>query len=89
MPADDTQISPVRIAALRGSEKARLVLVDECLVAVLVRLVAEPFRSGEETWYLQVGFGPWDQEALIFPSLRAAQAWALEQLPAAWSPAAV
>ena len=73
---------PVQLATLRGSEEGQLVMVDEALAAVLVRILPEPNERPEEGWFLQVGFGPCNREGLIFPTLEAAAAWTLAQFAA-------
>ncbi len=74
---------PIQLAALRGTEEARLVMVDAALAAVLVRILPEPDDRPEEGWFLQVGFGPCNREGLIFPTLEAAAAWTRAQFAAA------
>ncbi len=49
---------PVQLVTSRGSEEAQLVLVNEALAAVLVRILPEPEEGPEESWFLQVDFGP-------------------------------
>ena len=73
---------PVQLAALRGSEEAHLVLVNEALAAVLVRVLPEPDERPDEGWFLQVGFGPCNREGLIFPTLEAAEVWTRAQFHA-------
>jgi hypothetical protein len=77
--AKGTMLIPVQLAALRGSEEAHLVLVNEALAAVLVRVLPEPDERPEEGWFLQVGFGPCNREGLIFPTLEAAEVWTRAQ----------
>ena len=74
---------PVQLATLRGSQDVHLVLVDEALATVLVRILPELDERPEEDWFLQVGFGPCNREGLIFPTLEAAAAWTRAQFPTA------
>ena len=74
---------PVQLATLRGSEEGHLVLVNEAVAAVLVRILPEPDDRPEEGWFLQVGFGPCNREGLIFPTLEAAAVWTRAQFAAA------
>lgn len=74
---------PVQLATSRGSEEAQLVLVNEALAAVLVRILPEPDERPEDGWFLQVGFGPCNREGLIFPTLEAAMNWTRAQFQAA------
>jgi hypothetical protein len=70
-----------RIATISDSEEACLMLADGVVMAVLVRLDRD--APDEPGWYLQVGFGPCDQEGLLFESTAAAAAW-VEQRLAVW-----
>jgi len=62
------------------SEEACLMLADGVVMAVLVRLDRD--APDEPGWYLQVGFGPCDQEDLLFESTEAAAAWVEQRLAA-------
>ncbi|WP_238273026.1 hypothetical protein [Methylobacterium cerastii] len=57
----------VRTATQNASEEAHLVRFNQHIVAVLL-----PAETG---WFLQMGFGPCEQEGLVFQSLTAAEAW--------------
>ncbi len=74
---------PVQLATRRGREDGHLVLVNEAVAAVLVRILPEPHEKPEEGWFLQVGFGPCNREGLIFPTLEAAAVWTRAQFAAA------
>jgi hypothetical protein len=69
-----------RIATLKDSEEACLVLADGIVMAVLVRVDAD--ATSKPGWYLQVGFGPCDREGLLFETLEAAAAWVDQSLAA-------
>ena len=69
-----------RIATSRDSEEACLVLADGIVMAVLVRLDAD--ATSNPAWYLQMGFGPCDQEGVVFETLEAAAAWVDQNLAA-------
>ena len=58
---------PIRAATLDSAEDARLVWVDQSLVALLV--------PAEEGWFIQFGLGPCEREDLIFSTLAAAEVW--------------
>jgi hypothetical protein len=58
---------PVRTATHDASEMAHLVRFNESIVALLL-----PAETG---WFLQMGFGPCEQEGLIFQTLSAAEFW--------------
>ena len=69
-----------RIATITDSEEACLVLADGIVMAVLVRLDAD--ATIKPGWYLQTGFGPCDQEGVVFETLEAAAAWVDQNLAA-------
>ena len=62
-----------RIATIGSSEEACLVLADRTVAALLVRLDGE--GASERGWYLQIGFGPCEQEGVVFETLEGAAAW--------------
>ena len=69
-----------RIATIKGSEEACLVLADGIVMALLVRLDGgATIKSG---WYLQIGFGPCNQEGVVFETSVAAAAWIEQRLAA-------
>ena len=41
----------------------------------LARLGELEDDTHEGSWYLETGFGPWDREALTFPTLDEAEQW--------------
>lgn len=70
----------VFLATRRGREPARVVSADERILCILVPISPEDNESETEGWYLEVGFGPCEAEALLFASLEAAEAWVQERL---------
>ena len=75
---------PTRLATRNGCEEACLVRVGDCLAAVLVRLDGIADEEHENDWFLEVGFGPWNQEALTFATWAETEDWVQARLPAAW-----
>jgi PAS domain S-box-containing protein len=75
-----------RLATRRGGEEACLVHVGNRLAAVLVHLDGTAGEEHEDTWFLEVGFGPWDQQALIFATWVEAEDWIRARLPPSWHP---
>jgi hypothetical protein len=67
-----------RIATLRDSEDACLVLADGVVMALLVRLDGD--ATIKPGWFLQIGFGPCDQEGIVFETLEDAAAWVEQRL---------
>jgi len=70
----------VFLATRRGREPARLVTADGRIVCILVPISPEDNEDETEGWYLEVGFGPCEAEALLFASLEAAETWVREQV---------
>jgi hypothetical protein len=63
---------PVCVSTARGQDSF-LVLDDDCLVAVLVRLSAE-YGDDAGHWFYEAGFGSLDgPDHPIFPDLKAAE----------------
>lgn len=74
-------LQPVQVNTASHDSEGRLVLSDDCLVAVLVRLDGEEHGLLRGKWLLEAGFGPCCQPApATFPSLEAAETWVREQL---------
>lgn len=71
----DVSFTEVCAATRRASEDARLVFADQCLAAILL-----PAEGG---WFLQVGFGPCDHEAMVFDTLASAADWVRDCFTAA------
>ena len=67
-----------RIAASAGVEDGRICLVNDIIYAVLIRLLSS--SPEEQGWYLQIGFGPCDQEGLLFTRLSEAESWIQNQI---------
>ncbi len=72
----------VRLSAPGGGEDGCLVLVDDLLSAILVRLAEDGPAPDESGWYLEIGFPPLQIEGLVFPSLAAVETWMRERLSA-------
>ncbi len=70
----------VFLATRRDREPARLVSADGRIVCILVPISPKDNESETEGWYLEVGFGPCEAEALLFASLEAAETWVRERL---------
>jgi hypothetical protein len=49
---------PVQLATLRGSEEGHLVLVNEAVAAVLVRILPEPPEGSEEGGSCRLALDP-------------------------------
>jgi hypothetical protein len=77
MPVE-VKFNPIKAATLQSGEDAQLVWVNQLLAGLLV--------PAEEGWFLQIGFGPWEGEGTVFPSLAAAEAWVRKYLPENWPP---
>jgi hypothetical protein len=78
--ATSIEFQSCRLATIGGSEEACLVFADGILMALLVRLDGE--ATSKPGWFLQMGFGPCDQEGLVFETWQAAAAWVEQQLTA-------
>ncbi|MDR7038625.1 hypothetical protein J2X36_003395 [Methylobacterium sp. BE186] len=73
-------LEPIRVATGSGDEEGRLVLMQDRLVAVLVRL-SEQHGPDAGRWFLEAGLGPLagpDQPS--FAGLDEAQDWILRRL---------
>ncbi len=77
---------PTRLATSGGGEDAYLVRVGNCLVALLVPLDGTVGKEHTTSWFLEIGFGPWNQEGLIFATQVEAEDWVRARLPTAWKP---
>lgn len=75
---------PIRLATSRGSEEGHLLEADGCIVGVLAHIPSEEGVDGG--WWLEAGFGPWNQEGLVFPTIDEAEKWARSCIPAGWKP---
>jgi hypothetical protein len=73
-------LQSVRVETGSLDEEGCLILANEKLVAVLVRLSADhPERTGQ--WYVEKGFGRLDGPSHpTFPDLQAAQHWISQQI---------
>ena len=81
------RFEPIRLSAHDGGEEACLVLANDHLVAVLVRLVGEEGEPAQNGWFLETGFDPCNREGLIFSSLDAVEGWLRAQIPERWAEA--
>jgi hypothetical protein len=68
----EIDFEPCKIASAHAPEEGRIARLNGVLVALLVSL-----REGDQApgWYLLHGYGPCEQEGLIFPSLPEASKW--------------
>ena len=78
------RFQPIRLAGHCGGEDALLGLVNDHLMAVLVRVADDGLPADQQGWYLEAGFGPCRGEGLLFPVLTAGEAWIRQQVPADW-----
>ncbi len=78
------RFQPIRLADHRDGEDALLGLVNDHLMAVLVRVADDQLPADQQGWYLEVGFGPCRGEGLLFPVLKAGEAWIRQQISANW-----
>ncbi|WP_264049991.1 hypothetical protein [Methylobacterium flocculans] len=76
------RLQPIRVRTASDDEDGQLVLVDEALVAVLVRLAPDHGAMAGH-WYLEAGFGQVTvPTSPTFPDLDAALAWIAQRLHA-------
>ena len=71
----------IHLSADKGSEEARLVLLNDLLVAILVRLKSDDVPADRQGWYLETGFPPCRAEGVVFPTLDAVAEWLQARLP--------
>ena len=83
-PGPAVTFQPTRLATRNGCEEACLVRVGDCLAAVLVRVGGIADEEHENDWFVEVGFGPWNKEALTFATWAETEDWVQARLPAAW-----
>jgi hypothetical protein len=76
------ELRPCRVATSESSEEGCLVVANDVIAALLVRLDDE--TAGEKGWFLQIGFGPCNEEGLLFTTLDDAGKWAAQRLEADW-----
>src|SRR5689334_283707 len=69
----ELEFQDCKIATLDGSEEGRICLADGIVFAVLARLASDP--ADDQGWYLLTGFGPCEQEGIIFQTLDEAADW--------------
>jgi hypothetical protein len=69
----ELEFQDCKIATLDGSEEGRICLADGIVFAVLARLASD--SADEQGWYLLTGFGPCEQEGIIFQTLDEAADW--------------
>jgi hypothetical protein len=75
---------PIRLGNHCDGEDALLGLVDDHLVAILVRVADDELPADRQGWFLEAGFGPCRGEGLLFPELKAGETWIRQQIPANW-----
>jgi len=76
-------LEPVPVNTGSRDEEGRLVLVNGCLVAVLVRLADGVHAEQTGAWFLEAGFGPCAcAQFPVFDSLEVARDWVKRQLGA-------
>lgn len=61
------RIQSVRTMTVTASEPGHLIWVGGCLAGLVM--------EAEGGWYLQIGFGPFDREGLLFSNLADVVAW--------------
>jgi hypothetical protein len=66
------------VATLDGSEEGRICLANGIVFALLARLVNDP--PDDQGWYLLTGFGPCEQEGIIFQTLDEAADWIRDRI---------
>lgn len=75
-PMMELNWTPVRVNTGSPDEEGRLVLVDDKLVAVLVRLSgAHPEPELQGAWFVEVGFGPLLGKHGVFATFEEAAVW--------------
>jgi hypothetical protein len=76
------EFRPIKVATGSADEEGRLVLVEDRLVAVLVRLEDSGHGAARGQWCLEAGFNGVDStEPPLFVDLEAAERWISLQLP--------
>ncbi len=81
MLAPMLMLQPIQVNTGSRDSEGRLVLANNCLVAVLVRLDGEEHGTLRGRWSLEAGFGPCsDLPPRPFRSLADAQRWVQRQL---------
>jgi hypothetical protein len=75
------KLQPVQVMTGHADSDGRLVLADEQLVAVLVRLEDEEYGPKRGGWFLEAGFGPCGVSMPpVFATLDDAVTWLTQQL---------
>ena len=70
----------ISAATRYAAEQAQLVWANDHLVALLA-----PAEDGRQSgWFLLLGLGPCDEEAVYFSSLEAVKLWVERQIPQGW-----
>ncbi len=79
----ENALSPMPVHTGSGDQEGKLVLVDDRLVAVLVRLDDQAHAGLVGAWFLEAGFGPCAcVTPPIFNNLDAVQEWIRQQFEA-------
>jgi hypothetical protein len=71
-----------KIATSDGSEEGRICLADGIVFAVLARLGSD--SPDDQGWYLLTGFGPCEQEGIIFQTLDESARWIRDRIAESW-----
>jgi hypothetical protein len=79
------KFQPAWVAGGCDCEQARVVCVNGCLVAILLRVADPDLPRDRRGWYLELGFGPCRGEGVLFRNLQAAEAWVRARLPPDWA----
>jgi hypothetical protein len=74
------EFRPCEVATGDGSEEGGICLANGIVFAVLARLRSD--SSDDQGWYLLTGFGPCEQEGIIFKTLDEAGEWMRERIVA-------
>ena len=75
----------IRLVGQRTAEAGQLALVDDCVVAVLVRVEDENLAEDQQGWCLEAGFGPCRGDGTLFTTLDLAEAWIDSRMPPGWN----
>jgi hypothetical protein len=70
---------PIRVLTDSEDRDGCLVLVDEDLAGVLVRLSADHGPDCEGQWFLEAGFGRFGDNGRVFDTLDSARLWVRER----------
>jgi len=74
----ELEFQDCQIATLDSSEEGRICLADGIVFAVVARMVSG--STDDDGWYLLTGFGPCEQEGIIFQTLEDAARWIRDRI---------